>query len=191
MGLQGMGAVLCRGGRQPLSQKEMIDSYTSVLEGEKTVFVKKIGVNARRCEIDHEEVVTVLANGEVETKNTAHTGDMIVMNPGGEEYVIKFEKFIQKYDEASASTPSKSSVHRNLEKYKYYEPLGKVYAYTVTEDDIAKRLKRRSFTASWGEVMEVRVGDQLVTPLPEKGEIYRIAAQEFSETYRRFDKVVT
>jgi hypothetical protein len=39
------------------------------------------------------------------------------------------------------------------------------------------------FIATWGEEMSLKTGDMICTPLPNGGEVYRIAAKEFSETY--------
>lgn len=45
-----------------------------------------------------EVIQTVLADGTVETTNTAEPGDAIVTNPGGEKYIIKAHKFGTLYD---------------------------------------------------------------------------------------------
>lgn len=59
---------------------------------------KKQGEVRAQIAIGGEEVVTTLADGTVETKNQANPGDAIITNPGGEEYIIKGEKFAKRYE---------------------------------------------------------------------------------------------
>lgn len=44
-------------------------------------------------------IETILADGTVETSNVAEIGDYIVVNPGGEEYVVQKDKFAGLYEE--------------------------------------------------------------------------------------------
>jgi hypothetical protein len=40
------------------------------------------------------------------------------------------------------------------------------------------------FVASWGRNMVLKTGDMIVSPCPNFSEVYRIARQEFDETYK-------
>lgn len=64
---------------------------------EAPIYRKKVNVAAVVAE-KREEVRTVLADGTEETVNIAEPGDYIVMNPGGEQYVIKPDEFIKRYE---------------------------------------------------------------------------------------------
>lgn len=72
--------------------KEALDGYGQIY--------KKQGEVQARQATEKEEVITVMksSTGEVETKNKAMPGDWIVINPGGEEYVLKPEKFASRYE---------------------------------------------------------------------------------------------
>ena len=41
------------------------------------------------------------------------------------------------------------------------------------------------FVAKWGRLMSLKTGDYIVAPSPTYLEVYRIAAQEFYETYEK------
>ena len=58
---------------------------------------QKSGYVHARMATEGEEVVTVLPDGLRETKNSAHAGDHIVMNPTGEENVVSGGKFEGRY----------------------------------------------------------------------------------------------
>jgi hypothetical protein len=63
---------------------------------EAPVFRKQGEVHARRA-LAGEKITTVLANGMIETVNTAHEGDWIVTNVSGEEYIPPAENFNHRY----------------------------------------------------------------------------------------------
>lgn len=50
------------------------------------VYVKKAVVQAREA-VPGETITTILADGTVETTNTAGENTVIITNPGGEEYI--------------------------------------------------------------------------------------------------------
>lgn len=61
------------------------------------VFAKKGVVQARQA-TPGEQVTTTLEDGTVETSNTANEGDVVITNPGGEQYIIGGEKFAGRYE---------------------------------------------------------------------------------------------
>lgn len=61
------------------------------------VFAKKGTVQAREA-VPGETITTTLADGTVETTNTAGEDQVIITNPGGEEYIIGKEKFAGRYE---------------------------------------------------------------------------------------------
>ena len=119
-----------------------------------------------------QEVVTVMQNGLVETKNTVKldekTGEpgWIVTNPNGEKYIVDDSTFKKKY-EIDPENPAQ------------YKPKGApVNCVTISEDI--------TFEAPWGGDMHIAAGGVLV--LAGKGDIYGIQAEEFAQTYGPTDK---
>ena len=106
-------------------------------------------------------ITTILADGHIETTNTAKPGDFIVTNPSGEQYVIGEEKFKSKY-EPIADQPGT------------FKATGEPIKAIQIDSDI-------SFKAPWGEDMNMRTGDYIVDA--GNGDRYGIAQKEFNETY--------
>jgi len=108
-----------------------------------------------------QRVVTVTSDGK-ETENTANPGDIIMSGPTKENYVLKFEKFQKLYDGELGQTVTPEQSPRMVAVY--HGP------------DTVK------FKASWGEDMILKPGDYLVKEPDDRG-YYRIARQEYEETY--------
>jgi len=75
-----------------LSSEEINEAFANA-----PLYLKKAIVKARTA-TPGQQVKTILANGTEETVNSAQEGDIIVTNPGGEEYILKFEKFSARYE---------------------------------------------------------------------------------------------
>ncbi len=71
--------------------------FTAILL-EAPLYVRKTPVQARRVN-ERELIRTILQDGTLETERYAEPGDMVVTNPGGEEYVIKHDHFPDQYTE--------------------------------------------------------------------------------------------
>ncbi len=125
-------------------------------------FDKQGKVTAVRVTTDT-AVTTTLADGTVETTNTAHAGDWIVTNPGGEQYTMSDEKFTKKY----AST-DESGV---------FKAIGTVRA-------IKNPLKTAIIiTAPWGEEQHGGSDCWLAYPDGTNEGAYIIGGAEFNDTY--------
>jgi hypothetical protein len=61
-------------------------------------------------------------------------------------------------------------------------PQGKIIACRYYGSDL-------EFVAKWGRLMSLKTGDYIVSPSPYYNEVYRIAAQEFFETYQKIDDI--
>ena len=59
-----------------------------------------------------------------------------------------------------------------------YIPNGKIIACRYYGSDL-------EFVAKWGRLMSLKTGDYIVSPSPNYSEVYRIASQEFFETYQK------
>jgi hypothetical protein len=114
-----------------------------------------------------EVVETITADGK-ETMNTANEGDFVVSNLGGsgEEYILGGDKLAKRYREIGNGI---------------YQATGECRGVTYNGPET-------SFQASWGQPMVLKPGDMIVTPLPQKGEVYRIARQEFESTYKPMER---
>ena len=120
-----------------------------------------------------QEIVTVMKNGLVETKNVvkedAETGepDWIITNPDGEKYIVPDKTFRKKYE-----------IEKDSEGY--HRPKGGSVKAVQIDENI-------SFTAPWGEKMNIEKGGYLVVNGPK--DIYGIQLQEFNNTYKPANEV--
>ena len=111
-------------------------------------------------------ITTILANGKKETSNIAISGDWIITNPGGEQYVVPNHKFIKKYKSAPELGEG------------WFKPLGQVQKFIEITEDL-------TFICSWGEEQFINKGGFInITNL---NDIYGIARQEFFDTYSEYD----
>lgn len=111
-------------------------------------------------------VVTTTADGK-ETQNTAEPNDIIMSGPSREQYVIKSAKFPKLYQGQIGGPVHPEQGPRNVAVYGGNAPI--------------------TFTASWGESMVLKPGDYLVKEA--EGKFYRIAKQEYEQTYNPPGKV--
>ncbi len=118
--------------------------------------------------VEGQEVVTTMANGLEETRNTVTldptTGEpgWIVTNPGGEQYIVADSTFKKKYE----IDPQNPEV---------YKPKGGPVLTMKLDEAVA-------FDAPWGGEMRIEAGGSLVLSGPN--DIYGIQPQEFADTYR-------
>ncbi len=157
-----------------ITQKEMLDHFLPLMEGQGNRYKKKSLVRAKKAEPGL-TVVTRTSDG-IETQNTAEKGDWLVENQTSakESYLIKADTFEKKY-----------TLMDSLGKgWGCYRPKGEIYAMKVSAQDLedlgAKEILE--FQAPWKESIVLKPGDFLVISL-EKSEIYRVARKEFLETY--------
>jgi hypothetical protein len=149
-----------------ISQEEAIAKFMPEIESNGTDFEKFTQIKARIAR-PGEMIETITADGK-ETMNQAQQGDFVVSNLGGsgEEYILSGDKLAKRYKEVGDGIYQATGECR-----------GVVYSGPET-----------SFQASWGQPMVLKPGDMIVTPLPQKGEVYRIARQEFESTYKPIEK---
>ncbi|MGM9969237.1 MAG: hypothetical protein ACI35S_02455, partial [Anaeroplasma sp.] len=123
-------------------------------------------IHARQGELG-EEIVTIMANGLEETRNTVtldeKTGEpgWVVTNPDGEEYIVSDSTFKKKY-EIDPENPEQ------------YKPKGGPVLSTQIDEDI-------EFEAPWGGAMDIEAGGSLILSGPD--DIYGIQKEEFENTY--------
>lgn len=126
---------------------------------------KKAEITARKGVVG-EEIVTVMVDGLVETKNVVkkdengNTG-WVVTNPSGEKYIVEDAVFSDKYEPIEGADGK-------------FRPKGK----PVTAGKISESI---SFIAPWGETMNVVSGGYLV--FTSMDDIYAIQEKEFFDTY--------
>lgn len=149
-----------------MSQQEAIAKFMPEIESNGTDFEKFTKISARPAQAG-EVIETITADGK-ETQNQAQEGDFVVSNLGGsgEEYILSGDKLAKRYKEIGNGIYQATGECRGVE-------------YSGPET---------SFEASWGQAMVLKPGDMIVTPLPQKGEVYRIARQEFESTYKPIER---
>lgn len=132
-------------------------SKTYQKSGEITARVGKIG----------EEILTVMANGLQETKNTVTVDEngnpsWVVTNSTGEQYIVSDSVFKKKYER----------IAENRDRFK---PIWNPITAAQIDENIC-------FTAPWGEVLNIVSGGYLVFN-KDFDDIYGIQEDEFNKTY--------
>lgn len=159
-----------------ISQKKIKTLLLPLLEKSERIYRKSQPIHAYIA--DENEHITTTLDGKKETENKANKGDYVVKNLtfSGEQYIVPEEKFYQLY-----------SFSKNIDqKWDEYIPQGEIKVLNV-DQELLSLLKSSSpfyINTPWGELQLVEKGDKLVTPLPNKNEIYRIANSAFKETYQ-------
>jgi hypothetical protein len=168
---------------QSVKQEELMASYLQLILKENKKYKKTKGVRARSAK-GGEMIVSYTKVGK-EGWNIASEGDYIVRNgtTAGEEYILKPAKFNQRYKYIQ-------------DDYYFPKEEAKVYALQISIENIYKYELRKLIPLIdnpstdffiepvWDESQLTKLNDYLVTPLEAKDEIYRIAQQEFEETYQ-------
>jgi hypothetical protein len=151
-----------------MTQQQMLEVFLPQIEQISHIYGKFSLVLARPALLD-EYIETWTADG-LETRNYAKNGDFVVKNlqtEFQEEYIV-----------------SSSAIYKRYKLFYFTEngavliPKGKIKGIVHSGEDF-------EFIAKWGQLMIVKTGDYLVCPFPECDEIYRIARQEFYETYEK------
>lgn len=107
-------------------------------------------------------------------------GDYVVHGTEGERYSLDASNFCSRYE----TEPCESCDEElRAEGFKLYRPVGRVRAHRLTEQECASHFPAGAFIAAWGSPMLVEPSDYLATPHPGGGEIYRIEAAAFANTY--------
>lgn len=163
------------------TQPELLEKIRPVLQREGTVFQKKKNVYARLAQVG--EVVQTVTKDGLETENLAEEGDFVVRNQtaAGEAYLVPGNKFSSKY-----------APLRTLDDgWAEYAPLGRIIAVELTPQRlVALGLPAEfEFAATWGAAMVAKAGDFLGGP-EDFSEVYRLAREEFFETYAPADTAV-
>ncbi len=158
-----------------LKQEEIIAILIPLLKERGVLFAKFSQVTARKA-ISEERIQTFTSDG-LETENKANKGDFIIKNQtkAGELYVVGAEKFNSRYVHLEAIDDT----------WNRYQATGKAWGLEVTPELVEELnwTMPYHFMASWGSPMVVKTNDYLVCPL-DFGSVYRIARQEFFETYK-------
>ena len=137
--------------------------------GRKPVYYAKTARIKAREGVPGETIVTKLENGHKETENpNIEKGDMVVTNPGGEQYVVKADVFKKKYE----IDPDNNA---------QYRPKGGAQQFLRLQEDL-------DFKAPWGQDMHMKKGDFINVTSRDTGDIYGIARKEFFSTYGQCTK---
>ncbi len=159
-----------------VSQSRLMQQVLPIIRAQRHRYRKSRQVQARAA-VDGEEIVTVTSDG-VETRNTAAAGDMVVRNltEAAELYIISAKSFPRLYEHAQELGDG----------WSLYDPKGEILAIEVGQRLLDELGVAMDFLieAPWGSDEQVRLGDRLVSPLPDLDKVYRIAASEFEQTYK-------
>ncbi len=159
-----------------LSQEQMLAKFIPMLRRAKH-YKKTTKVLARVANAE-EDIRSITASG-VETTNVAQPGDWIMENQteAREQYVVKPEKFIERYEYDKKVDDT----------WDQYHSRGFVLAIQVDAEELNKFALTHPFhfEAPWREAQIFHPDDFLVCP-PDFSEVYRIGNKEFLETYKRY-----
>jgi hypothetical protein len=132
------------------------------------LYKKFAEVRARKA-IDGETITTTLEDGKIETVNTAHAGDWVIINPSGEEYILSHETFTDRYSQTS-----------ELGRYQSHE-----YCQAIANPF----LKPIEIAATWGAIQRGDPNCFLAIACDknaiQNGELYLIDYESFMETYEK------
>jgi len=176
---------------EPLSQEYVFSLFGPIILNRGLNYSKFGNILIREAKTE-ETIETHTPDGKLETTNKAVPSDFIIRNPTGEEYVfVPKEKFLTRY----SPTDRKETI--NSKEYGVFVPKGKCRGVLFTKK-LAEELKLTLdnneffFMAIWKEPMRAAIGDMLVSPLDDAGnlgeEVYRIEKTSFEKTYRLNEK---
>lgn len=129
-----------------------------------------------------EVVITKLADGFIETKNTANSGDAIITNPSGEQYIINAEKFEKRYEQKVGEDGEPEEGVFTAKGY--CKAIDNPFGSSIT------------MRASWGE-MQNGAKDVIIADTYDKdtgkmdGEPYIIDRAKFIQTYKPINTIST
>lgn len=160
-------------GQKPLEVDRHDERIMSGLE-EAPVYKKQGEVNATIAK-GGEVVVTKLADGSTETRNTANEGDAIITNPGGEQYIIGADKFGKRYEPKMGEDGK--PVDGVFSAKGYCKAIDNPFGSPIT------------MMASWGEMQngarDAKIADTYeIETRKLGGEPYIIGRAEFMQTYK-------
>lgn len=143
-------------------------------EGQVGVARKTRPVDARPARPGEVIVTTILGEGKETQSKPAEAGDMVVRNrcpeTGNEEYLVKADKFAERYQATAAATG---------DGWSEYRPLSPEMLYFIVDESAGSF----TFTAPWGEAMIARPGDAIVRNPADPADTYRVAAASFTCSY--------
>lgn len=148
-----------------MTQQQAIEKFLDDIETYGHNFEKFTQIKARPAQVG-EFIETFTLDGK-ETQNYAKENDYVITNLGGsnEEYIMPETTLKKRY----------KHIEDDL-----YQSIGECRGIEYFGPEIV-------FKASWGQDMVLKNGDMIVTPLPQRNEVYRIAREEFNKTYRMID----
>lgn len=152
----------------PRIMKGLVDAPIYKKQGEVRAIIAQGG----------EVVVTRLADGSTETRNTANPGDAIITNPGGEQYIIDAAKFGKRYEPKLGEDGKPDEGVFSAKGY--CKAIDNLWGQPIT------------MMASWGEMQngakDAKIADTYdIDTLTLGGEPYIIGCAEFVQTYKPAD----
>ena len=135
--------------------------------------VKKGAVLARRA-IEGEELEVWTGDGNLEGRETAEQGEMILTRADENGDPVR---------DSSGRINSGITAEEDFHvKYKLQDPVRGLYVPAGSLQYFVQAAGNISFTAPWGEIQKIRRGGFL--NITDRNDIYGIAREEFEETYQ-------
>ena len=156
----------------------MLAHWESKIKSSSMIYRKMATLHARLAK--EGGVLKTIVGGVTEARKSYEKGDFILIGSRGGSYSMRAVDFSSRYDRLRpepASDPTLAS-----EGFRRYQPIGEVFAHELLAEDI-QRLPSGKFMGKWGAPVSVEVGDYLVCPHPEGGEIYSTKRDLFHKSY--------
>lgn len=161
------------------TQAEVLAAWGGTLRKDDRIYVEMAKIHAKVAM--EGGVLEVIVNGVTESRKPYEAGDFIVLYAGGERFSMTPHDFAARYDR-SMPLPAKG-LELALEGFRMYAPIGKLWAYELSADDVSAHFPTRQFIASHGGPVTVEATDYLVAPCPGGNEVYRIKKATFVKSY--------
>lgn len=160
-----------------MTQEEAKAKFLPLIQAYGKEYHKKTEVLVRPAH-PGEVVHTITSDGK-ETSNVAKKGDFVVRNLtlAKEKYILTPEKLKSRYQKIDSSE-NMWSVHGDW--WTKYKAIGSVKGIRYNAESLGLPAEMQ-FMAPWSQPMVLKNGDMIVTT--DGSEVYRIAWQEFVETY--------
>ena len=170
---------------KPKSQQFMQNQFMFLLKNKGNTAKKYKPAYLRRIEaFENGTVKETIVGNEVEQKYTLVEGEYEIWNvcsSSKEKYSTSEKNAKNKYD---FNNPVKEFEDDFGVTWICYPPIGEVYYYQVTADDLIN-IGDLGFETSWKSVQMVKVHDFLVTSYPEVDDIRLIDFYAFNDTYKK------
>ena len=164
------------------AQSTVLAAWRGPLRNGGGVFEKSSKMYAKVA--DHDGVLDMCDNDSDIVQHSYNRSDYIVVGSSGRRYPMKAADFGIRYEYRHPEPPPPEDALLAREGFMLFTPIGKVWAYQVTLDDMNDFFPAQSFFGKIGTAITIEADDYLAMPFPSADEVYCIPKKLFHGTYR-------